>query len=81
MIPMPNSEPGSPIRSIRVLGCASPVLARNGHGAMSALSPLSGVKRKSDFWAVRSGFDPTETSAARLLFKEWRDQASKLEKI
>src|SRR3974390_3322882 len=25
-----------------------PKLARNGHGAMSALSPLSGVKRKSN---------------------------------
>src|SRR5258705_9014866 len=33
-------------------------MARNGHGAMSDLSPLSGVKRKSDFWAVRSAFDP-----------------------
>src|SRR5258708_2752497 len=27
----------------------SPVLARTGHGEMSDLSPLSGVKRKSDF--------------------------------
>ena len=29
---------------------------------MSDLSPLSGVKRKSDFGAVRSAFDPRETS-------------------
>jgi hypothetical protein len=28
---------------------------------MSDLSPLSGVKRKSDFGAVRSAYDPTET--------------------
>jgi hypothetical protein len=29
-----------------------------GHGAMSELSPLSDVMRKSDFGAVRSPFDP-----------------------
>jgi hypothetical protein len=40
-----------------------PELARNGHGAMSDLSPLSGVKRKLDFGAVRSAFDPTATLA------------------
>jgi hypothetical protein len=28
------------------------------------LSPLSGVKRKSDFGAVRSEFDPSATFAA-----------------
>src|SRR5258705_12579018 len=28
-----------------------------GHGAMSDLSPLSGVKRKLDFGAVRAAFD------------------------
>jgi len=33
-----------------------------GHGAMSDLSPLSGVKRKLDFGAVRAAFDPSETS-------------------
>ena len=27
-------------------------------GVMSDLSLLSGVKQKSDFWAVRSAFDP-----------------------
>jgi hypothetical protein len=32
-------------------------LARNGHGAMSALSPLSGIKRKSDLRGFRSAFD------------------------
>jgi hypothetical protein len=48
--------------------CLSPpcrMLALFGHGAMSALSPLSVVKRKSDFWAVRSAFDPKATSAVR----------------
>jgi hypothetical protein len=29
---------------------------------MSDLSPLSGVKRKLDFGAVRTGFDPKRTS-------------------
>jgi hypothetical protein len=29
---------------------------------MSALSPLSGVNRKSDFGAVRAAFDPMRTS-------------------
>src|SRR5450759_1663984 len=33
-------------------------MALPGHGAMSDLSPLSGVKRKLDFGAVRSAFDP-----------------------
>jgi hypothetical protein len=33
-------------------------LAQSGNGAMSDLSPLSGVKRKSDLGAVRSAFDP-----------------------
>ena len=33
------------------------LLALFGHGEMSELSPLSGVKRKSDFGAVRSDFD------------------------
>jgi len=32
---------------------------------MSDLSPLSRVKRKLDFWAVRSAFDPHRTLAAR----------------
>jgi hypothetical protein len=29
-----------------------------GHGAMSELSPPSGVKRKLDFGALRAAFDP-----------------------
>jgi hypothetical protein len=33
-------------------------MALSGHGAMSDMSPLSGVKRKPDFGAVRSAFDP-----------------------
>jgi hypothetical protein len=32
--------------------------ARNGHGLMSDLSPLSGVERKSNFGAVTSVDDP-----------------------
>src|SRR5260221_5669041 len=39
------------------------MLARTGPGVMSDLSPLSGVERKLDFGAVRSPFDPTETSS------------------
>jgi hypothetical protein len=31
-------------------------IARNGHAAMSDMSPLPGVKRKSDFGAVRAAF-------------------------
>jgi hypothetical protein len=33
-------------------------LALFGHGEMSDLSLLWGVKRKSGLWAVRSEFDP-----------------------
>src|SRR6266404_3084787 len=33
-----------------------------GHCALSNLSPLSGVHRKSDFGAVRAAFDPSPTS-------------------
>jgi hypothetical protein len=36
-----------------------PQLALFGHGTMSELSPLSGVKRKLDFAAIRAAFDPT----------------------
>jgi hypothetical protein len=35
------------------------ISARNGPPAMSDLSPLSEVKLKSDFLAVRAAFDPT----------------------
>jgi hypothetical protein len=38
--------------------------AQNGHGPMSDLSPLSGVKRKSNFGAVRSVDDPKRTLGA-----------------
>jgi hypothetical protein len=37
--------------------------AHSRHAAMSVLSPLSGVKRRSDFEAVKAVFDPTETLA------------------
>ena len=36
-------------------------LALLGRAAMSALSPLSGAKRKLDFGAVRAAFDPKQT--------------------
>jgi hypothetical protein len=36
-------------------------MAQLGHGAMSDLSPLSGVKRELDFGAVRSVDDPKLT--------------------
>src|SRR6266576_6615516 len=41
------------------------LMALFGHGAMSDLSPLSGVKRKLDFGAVRSAFDPERTSQSQ----------------
>jgi hypothetical protein len=40
-------------------------MALFGHGAMSDLSPLSGVKRKLDFGAVRAAFDPERTFLTR----------------
>ena len=43
------------------VGQGSRLLAQNGHGAMSELSPLSGEERKSNFEVVRSVDDPTET--------------------
>jgi len=46
---------------MRLLQCMSLLLARTGHGAMSALSLLSGVKRKSGLRAVRSVVDPKPT--------------------
>jgi hypothetical protein len=41
------------------------LMARNGHGAMSDLSPLSGVKRKSKFGAATSVIDPNRTLVAQ----------------
>jgi hypothetical protein len=41
-----------------LLRCMSLLLALFGHGAMSELSPLSEVERKSDIGAVRSVDDP-----------------------
>ena len=52
-------------RGLTLLQRMSPEVALFGHGAMSDLSPLSGVKRKLDFGAVRSAFDPLQTLAAR----------------
>ena len=40
-----------------------PKMALLGHGAVSELSPLSGVKQKLDFGAVRAAFDPLRTWA------------------
>src|SRR6266481_3255619 len=42
---------------LRSSGRTGPFMARTGHGAMSALSLLSGVKRKSGLRAVRSVVD------------------------
>ena len=39
-------------------------MARNRHGEMSDLSPLSGVKQKSNFGAVKSVEDPERTYRA-----------------
>jgi hypothetical protein len=36
----------------------------DGHVAISALGPLSGVKQNLDFGAVKSAFDPTRTLPA-----------------
>jgi hypothetical protein len=50
-------------------------LARNGPPSMSGLSPLTGVKRKSNFGAVKSAFDPERTfpPIIRSLVDENRD--------
>lgn len=37
------------------------LLAHLRHAAMSELSPVSGVKQKSDFGAARAAFDPKRT--------------------
>jgi hypothetical protein len=39
------------------------LLAQNGHAARSALSPLSGVNRKSGVGTLRAALDPTATLA------------------
>jgi hypothetical protein len=52
-------------RLIDQLAIRLPVLAPFGHGPMSELSPLLGVKLKWDFAAVRGDFDPEETSPGR----------------
>jgi hypothetical protein len=49
-----------------LLRCMSPELALFGHDAKSDLSALSGAKRKCDFGAVRSPFDPKRTRQALL---------------
>jgi hypothetical protein len=36
---------------------------------MSAMSPVSGAKQKSDFGAVRAAFDPNATSARSQLIR------------
>src|SRR6266436_9800569 len=47
-----------------------------GHGAMSDLSPLSGVKRKLDFGAVRAAFDPERKSGSFNIFRPTGPPAS-----
>src|SRR5271168_361309 len=52
------------------------LVALNGHDAMSALSPLSVVERKSNFGAVRSVHDPERTFSSREGVREkWASQA------
>ena len=51
-------------------GCRLPLLALFGHGAMSDLSPLSGVKRKLDSGAVRSVNDPSSCAAASMRYHD-----------
>src|SRR6266404_1655603 len=61
-----NSDQGlSAMESIRFTASSLPLLAPNGHGRMSDLSPLSGEQRKSNFGAARSVDDPEETSPGR----------------
>jgi hypothetical protein len=43
-------------------------MALFGHGAMSELSPLSGVKRKSKFGTATSVIDPERTFGHRRSF-------------
>jgi hypothetical protein len=53
-------------------------MAPNGHDAMSELSPLSGVKRKLDFGAVRSVDDPFRKSQHNIPDAEERRPASRM---
>jgi hypothetical protein len=39
-------------------------MVRFGHGTMSELRPLLGVKLKPDFGTVRAAFDPSATSTS-----------------
>src|SRR5882762_2296453 len=65
----PSSSSGKTLSSFHLLlarPCRSALprerfrsLALFGHGAMSDLSPLSGVEQRSDFGAVRTAFDPS----------------------
>ncbi len=50
-------------------GCL--LLAPTGHGPTSDLSPLSGVKRKSNFGAVRSVDDPGRRHGSRVTMLAW----------
>ena len=66
------------METIRFTASSLPLMALFGHGAMSELSPLSGVKLKSDFGAVRAAFDPQgdlvprdATIASALLATVW----------
>src|SRR6266403_1320872 len=59
-VPFTHAAQGPDAGDIQIRGhiCECLFLALFGHGAMSDLSPLSGVKRKLDSGAVRAAFDP-----------------------
>src|SRR5258706_14809017 len=54
------------------------LMALFGHRAMSDLSPFSGVKRKSDFGAVRAAFDPKGPSTDRMAVDDYAALGSRL---
>ena len=59
------SVPLAPLCAQRVPAKRVRSLAPFGHGVMSELGPLLGLKRKLDFGAVRSAFDPMYGPAVR----------------
>src|SRR5260370_6995558 len=51
-------------------------MALFGHGVMSELSPLSGVKLKSDFGTVRAAFDHPKATRAKRSFRSAQQRVS-----
>jgi hypothetical protein len=60
------------VASVPLQACR--LLARNGHGAMSARSLLTRVKRKSDFGVVRSANDPYRPATLPYIVASARDR-------